>query len=138
MTRPESDLAPRTHDSETTINTSDSTPLPGQGNEPELNAINGGSISNIRTEARRKCFHEIFEQQKWHKPYADALMEGDSSKIPAAVANAERAIFNRYLELWASKDQSDERVDLWLAVEALRELEDATKNESSFPPTLPP
>jgi hypothetical protein len=131
MATSENDPAPTTLYFGSDANSLDSAPLPGQGIEPELKVISGESISAKRSDGRPKYIEEIFAKQNWHKPYAEALMEEDSSKIPVAIATAERAIFNRYLELLASKHHSDEGVDLWRAVEALRELEDAAKTAST-------
>jgi ABC-type phosphate transport system substrate-binding protein len=98
--------------------------MAGQGPEPALQAINSESASGTRSEEDRpRYFKQIFAKQKWHKPYADALMEGDSHKLASAIAKAEHAIFHRYLELSTAQDHSEERMDLCRAVEALRELE---------------
>jgi predicted phage gp36 major capsid-like protein len=134
MSSTRSDLTARTHHSGNAANSLDSVSLPGPGIEPELKVINDETLSAQRYDARPKHIEEIFATQKWHKLYADALMEGDSCKIATVIASAERAIFNRYLELWAAKDQSDERVDLGRAVEALRELEDAANTAPIYKP----
>ncbi|HWZ99012.1 MAG TPA: hypothetical protein VN025_14735 [Candidatus Dormibacteraeota bacterium] len=63
-----------------------------------------------------------FVPQNWHLPYAKALIEKDQIHLPTAIALAERAILNRYLELHAIPEPLDERLDLWRAVEALLEL----------------
>jgi hypothetical protein len=83
-----------------------------------------------------KYFQEIFAKQKWHKPSTEALMEGDSLKTGAIIADANREIFNRYLELWYSKSQSDELMDLRQAVETLRELEQAVSSLWASPPAF--
>jgi hypothetical protein len=123
MARTQSDLTPGTHHSQSAANSLDSAPMVGQGLEPELQAINSESVSGLPAgEDRPQYFKQVFAKQKWHKPYADALMEGDTQKLASAIAKAERAIFNRYLELSTAEDHSDERMDLCRAVEALREL----------------
>ena len=67
-------------------------------------------------------YKSIFKKQQWHKPYAEALMEGDTAKIPEAVNSAERAIFARFLELDATSESADESIDLQTAMDALSEL----------------
>jgi len=128
MSRQENDGAARNHNSESAPSYSDSVPLGGR--EPELKAINSENISEMPSvdDSRPKYFKDTFAKRKWHQPYADALLEGDPSKIPAAIANAEDAIFNRYLELSVSRHASDETVDLMHAVDALLELKDKQGN----------
>jgi len=132
MARTQSDLAPGTHHSESAANSLDSAPMVGQGLEPALQAVNSESVSGTRPgDDRPQYFKQVFAKQRWHKPYADALMEGDTQKLASAIAKAERAIFNRYLELSTAEDHSDERMDLCRAVEALRELEDEAKTKTA-------
>jgi hypothetical protein len=68
-----------------------------------------------------------FVPQSWHLPYAKALIEKDQIHLPTAIALAERAILNRYLELHEIAEPLDERIDLWQAVEALLELKKETR-----------
>jgi hypothetical protein len=109
--------------------------MPGSGTAPASQAIERESVSDThpRKAARPKYFKEVFARQKWHKPYADALMEGDSSKIPAAIAKAERAIFGRYLELRFSAFHAEETADLDRAIAALREI---TGEAKPVPPVV--
>jgi hypothetical protein len=58
---------------------------------------------------------------KWHRPYAEALIEGDPAKSKRLIVLAKRAIFTRYLELSAFPGSQDEYHDLRQAVNALSE-----------------
>jgi len=134
MARAETNLTPGTHHSENPAYYPDSTPIPGSGTEPASSAIHRESVSHTspRKDSRPKYFKEVFARQRWHKPYADALMEGDASKIPAAIAKAERAIFGRYLELRFSTFHAEETADLDRAIDALREIKGEAKPVSPF------
>ena len=54
--------------------------------------------------------------------YAEALLETDPIKLRARIAEAERAIFVRYVELWVSPGSQEQSLDLERAVGALIEL----------------
>jgi hypothetical protein len=112
----------------------DSAPTPCEGVESELQAINSESVAVNRNSAR--CNGERmpsdtselsghFLTQKWHRPYAEALLEADACKLRALISEAERAIFARYLELHAAPGVTDESLDLQHAVHALSELKRA-------------
>jgi hypothetical protein len=60
--------------------------------------------------------------EKWHRPYAEALLETDSAKLRALIAEAEHAIFARYLELRISPGSKEQSLDLEQAVNALSQL----------------
>ncbi|MGB2628554.1 MAG: hypothetical protein WAK20_17345 [Candidatus Acidiferrum sp.] len=68
---------------------------------------NADSLSRMEFRARRNEQHPSVEllsknflaTEKWHRPYANALMEKDPAKLAPLVAQAEHAIFDRYLEL---------------------------------------
>jgi hypothetical protein len=62
-----------------------------------------------------------FVVRSWHFPYAAALMASPSDKSKLIVT-AERAIFDRYLEILANPASTDEGVDLRHAIEALSQL----------------
>jgi hypothetical protein len=108
-----------------------STPLPGEGVEPELTSSSG----KILPEEPQSAYEQqprnwgatfernhLFFAQQWHKPYAEALLEDDFTKLPELIIAAERAILTRYLELNASRIPTDERLDLRHAVDALVQL----------------
>ena len=58
----------------------------------------------------------------WHKPYADALQEIDSSKITALILVAERAILNRSVEIQTFPTPIEESHDLESALQVLSRL----------------
>jgi hypothetical protein len=108
-----------------------STPLPGEGVEPELTSSSGKILPEEPQSAREQqprnwgaTFerNHLFFVQQWHKPYAEALLEDDFTKLPELITAAERAILTRYLELNASRIPTDERLDLRHAVDALVQL----------------
>lgn len=66
----------------------------------------------------------------WHRLYAGALMETESSRLPEAIRCAEQAIQNRYLEITMLPSEIDETVDLGHAVAALRKLKITPKPEN--------
>ncbi len=63
-----------------------------------------------------------FPVQKWHQPYADALIEDDPARVPARIASAAAAILARQMELLHLPVQTDENVDLLNAERALAQL----------------
>jgi hypothetical protein len=65
---------------------------------------------------------DFFTSEKWHRPYAEALLETDSIKLQARIAEAEHAIFARYLELCISPGSREQSLDVERAVSALLEL----------------
>ena len=66
---------------------------------------------------------DCFGVQRWHLPYAQALMEEVVPFLPIAVNLAERAILTRYFELHGNTNAlEEERQDLWHAVEELQKL----------------
>jgi len=113
-----------------------STPLPHDGIEPELTSFSGKILPEERRSAEEQqprnwgatfeLNHPFFMQQ-WHKPYAEALLEEDVTKLPNLIAAAERAILTRYLQLNSSKIPTDERLDLRHAVDALVQLKTSVR-----------
>jgi hypothetical protein len=95
---------------------------------PELEAISRLSLDN--PSAPKEAIPDRFACQKWHRPYAEALIEKDPARRASLVREARRAILARYLERYSelplefplSTMQSDETCDLWNAVIALSEL----------------
>lgn len=67
----------------------------------------------------------ILTSQKWHQPYAEALMEGEPAKRAPLIAKAERAIFVRYLELCVTPAAIEHSIDLQNAVYYLLQLKEA-------------
>jgi len=68
--------------------------------------------------------------QGWHLPYAEALIEEVGPFLPIVIMLAERAILNRYFELHGITGASEERRDLWRAVEELRKLKKRAHRDS--------
>jgi hypothetical protein len=58
----------------------------------------------------------------WHKPYAEALLETDPEILVKLLAATEIAVFERFLELAASEDVSDERQDIRRAINVMLTL----------------
>lgn len=127
----EEDREPQGAPQTTPVDSQDSTTMPGEGIEPELNSLSSEILPSAPESARQdnprnwgasfERSHLFFTQQ-WHKPYAEALLEDDPAKLPALIAAADQAILTRYLELNASAIPTDERLDLRHAVDALSQL----------------
>lgn len=122
---------PRASAATTPVDHQESAPMPGEGVEPELNALSSGILpvpadSATHGEAllpnKEMALESMFVTQSWHRPYAEALMETDPAELPSLIALAERAILTRYRELKALQVSSDELVDLRHAIEALSQL----------------
>jgi|SRR5271157_87166 len=64
--------------------------------------------------------------QEWHRPYVEAFLETDGTKLAALIAEAERVIVGRFLELLVSPVETDEFVDLQSAAYALTQLKKAS------------
>jgi hypothetical protein len=58
-------------------------------------------------------------------PYVEAFLETDGTKLAALIAEAERVIVGRFLELLVSSVETDEFVDLQSAAYALTQLKKA-------------
>jgi hypothetical protein len=59
---------------------------------------------------------DVLAYEKWHKPYAAALIEVDPTRSRPPIVLAERAIIARYMELCISRGSECEYRDLWRAV----------------------
>ena len=66
----------------------------------------------------------VLVSEKWHRPYAEALIEADPANSKRLIAVAKRAIFSRYLELSVSPGSQDQYHDLRQAVNELSELKE--------------
>ena len=64
----------------------------------------------------------FFVTESWHGPYAHALMETDPVRLARLIAEAENAIFSRYLELCLSPGLIEYSLDLQNATGVLREM----------------
>jgi hypothetical protein len=58
----------------------------------------------------------------WHKPYAEALLETDPSKMVALILVAEREILNRSVEIQTFPTPIEESHDLESALQVLSRL----------------
>lgn len=63
--------------------------------------------------------------KEWHRPYIEALLETDDAELGARIAEAERAVVGRFLELSVSSVETDEFLDLQNAASALTQVKKA-------------
>jgi hypothetical protein len=73
----------------------------------------------------------MLDSEGWHRPYAEALMETELAKLPPLIAEAERAIFDRYLELRITPAAAEHSIDLENAVYYLSQLKKANRSASA-------
>ncbi len=66
--------------------------------------------------------HDYFVSKEWHGPYVEAVCGTDEVKRAAIIADAERAIVGRFLELLVSAVETGEILDLQSAAYAITEL----------------
>jgi hypothetical protein len=57
--------------------------------------------------------------EKWHKPYAEALLETDPLKVLTLISEAEHEILTRLLEFQLSPGSKEQNLDLRRAVDTL-------------------
>jgi hypothetical protein len=57
--------------------------------------------------------------EKWHKPYAEALLETDPVKVLTLISEAEHEILTRFLELHQSPGSREQNLDLRRAIDTL-------------------
>jgi len=103
---------------------------------------NSDSLSRMEFTARRNRQRpsaellpkDFFVTEKWHRPYAYALMEKDPAKLTPLVAEAEHAIFNRYLELSVSPAPPEYFRDLQNAIDILIKMKTSTGFMGSVSP----
>ena len=63
---------------------------------------------------------------EWHRPYTETLFETDEAKLGARIAEAERAIVDRFLELSVASVETDEILDLQNAAHVITEFKKAS------------
>jgi hypothetical protein len=111
-----------------------STPRLGEAIEPDFQALTNESVSvNLDSAVRDSSFllesrfelKDYFVSKEWHRPYFEALLETDGDKLGELIAQAERAILGRFLELLISPDPSGEILDLQDAAYAITQLKEA-------------
>jgi hypothetical protein len=64
--------------------------------------------------------------EKWHKPYAEALLETDPAKVLTLISEAEHEILTRFFEFHQSPGSKEQSLDLRRAVDTLVHSEGAT------------
>ena len=72
----------------------------------------------------------FFVSENWHRPYADALMEANPVRLAPLIAEAEHAIFDRYLNLSVSPGPIEYSRDLKNAVDVLIQLKNEMRSVS--------
>jgi hypothetical protein len=110
-------------------------PISAGGIEPELQSSNSERVS-LNVEYARLASPFVAERkvkikdysvsQEWHRPYVEALFETEEAILGTLIAQAERAIVGRFLELLFSSAETDETLDLQNAAYALTELKKAS------------
>lgn len=133
MLQDESNLESTTSTDGTSEDQIDSPSTPGAGIEFELNAgvdatlcldVDGAWLDPTLFSTNEIELKPLFAIQIWHKLYAEALLETDSTKLSVMITLAEGAILDRYVELFVSHLQTDETLDLQHAVAALSQLKE--------------
>jgi hypothetical protein len=99
------------------------------GLKPRLMRIRGYSLSvgQRRTRAMLPKRKPAIPSNRlnipaWHKPYGEALLETDHGILTKLLAATEIAVFERLLELAATKDGSEERRDIRRAIDVILTL----------------
>lgn len=104
---------------------------PFEGIEPESQSLASeivslnadcASLDSAFLSANRVKIKDYSVSQEWHRPYVEAFLETDGTKLAALIAEAERVIVGRFLELLISSVETDEFVDLQSAAYALTQL----------------
>jgi hypothetical protein len=110
-------------------------PISVDGTEGELKSLSSGSAclcadSTGRNDpfvAENKVeFKDYSVSHEWHRPYVEALFESDEAGRGALIAEAERAIVDRFLELLIASVETDEVIDLQNAAHVITELKKAS------------
>ena len=57
--------------------------------------------------------------EKWHKPYAEALLETDPAKVLTLISEAEHEILTRFFEFHQSPGSKEQNLDIRRAVDTL-------------------
>jgi hypothetical protein len=103
------------------------------GKEQAFGAENIADLRQLEFTARSDSRHSspallpknFLVTEKWHGPYAHALMETDLTRRAPLIVEAEHAIFNRYLELCQSPGPIEHSRDLQNATGVLRNLKNS-------------
>ena len=109
-------------------------PIFADGIEPELQYYSERVSLNVEyarlaspfVAERKVKIKDYSVSQEWHRPYVEALFETEEAILGTLIAQAERAIVGRFLELLISSAETDETLDLQNAAYALTELKKAS------------
>ena len=110
-------------------------PISVDGIEPELQSFDSEWVfrnadcarpASPFVSERKVKIKDYFVSKEWHRPYVEALFETDEVILGALIAEAERAIVGRFLQLLISSVETDETFDLQNAAYALTELKKAS------------
>jgi hypothetical protein len=77
------------------------------------------SLGNVLDGLNHQNF---FISEKWHRPYAEALIEAEPARRSHLIVEAEHAIFSRYLELCDCPGPFECSRDLQNAIDILIQL----------------
>jgi hypothetical protein len=101
--------------------------------EPELQSLTSVCLSAYSAQCHdsaptqnRAHFKDYSVSKEWPRPYVEALFETDEARREALIAEAERAIVDRFLELLMASVETDEILDLQNAAHAITELKKAS------------
>ena len=112
----------------------DSVVMPGEGIGSEVSvSTNGSSFASVVFAIRKGALINSYEMecagmfviQRWHRHYAEALIETDPAKLLVIIAQAEEAILARSLELSGSQASTEETLDLREATKVLEQIRSA-------------
>jgi hypothetical protein len=132
----ENDRECRTSETPTTLYCPGFGSMPTEGIVPELRTIASNNVVSyvdfVRNQkglvAHRKCeINSRLDSERWHRPYAEVLMETEPAKLPPLIAEAEREIFDRYLRLRITPAAAEHSIDLENAVYYLSQLKKANR-----------
>jgi hypothetical protein len=100
--------------------------------EPELQSLTSVCLYACSAQCHdsapaqnRAHFKDYSVSKEWHRPYVEALFETDEARREALIAEAERAIVDRFLELLIASVETDEILDLQNAAHAITQLKKA-------------
>ena len=110
-------------------------PISVDGIESELQPFNSERVS-IHPDCARLASPFVSERtlkikdysvsRQWHRPYIEALFEPDEAMLGGLIAEAERAIVGRFLQLLIASVETDETLDLHNAAYVITELKKAS------------
>jgi hypothetical protein len=112
-------------------------PMLTEGVAPELKTTGSSNVVSYADVIRNqkglvphsKCeINSRLDSERWHRPYAEVLMETEPAKLPPLIAEAEHAIFDRYLELRVTPGAAEHSIDLENAVYYLSQLKKANRS----------